>query len=456
VNRLSGFDYAEIQFDKAAQVIERARYDELLNETASRTIGNVIVLAHGWNNNIQEVRDLYTGMAAQLRAVHDAQAKALGLPSGDVALIGLLWPSKKFTESALIPGGAAGVGSLVADTALAAHLEDLRSVFDAADADERLARAQQLAPRLADSPAARDDFVDVVRGLLPGKEADPEDTPGQLWELQGREVLDLLAPPVLPGGTALGGGPSGGASPAGRAAGGATSSGGPYGAAAGTAAALGLPFSGVKAGAQRLLNLCTYYQMKSRAGAVGVAASGILRELREEQPEANLHLVGHSFGGRLVSAATMGTSGGQPLQPRSVTLLQAAFSHYGFASSYDGQHDGFFRKIITDTMVSGPILITHSVHDLAVGIAYPLASRLARQAASWLGDANDRYGGIGRNGAQKTTETIKAELLIPGAPYTLTPGKLHNLKADDVIEGHSDIVRPEVAYAILSAMATAP
>ena len=153
--------------------------------------------------------------------------------------------------------------------------------------------------------------------------------------------------------------------------------------------------------------------MKSRAGAVGATASGLLRELRERQREANLHLVGHSFGGRLVSAAAMGTSGGQTLQPRSITLLQAAFSHYGFASSYDGQHDGHFRKIITNTMVAGPILVTHSVHDLAVGIAYPLASRLARQAASWLGDANDRYGGIGRNGAQKTPETIKAELLTP-------------------------------------------
>ena len=246
MNKLSGFDYAEIQFDKAAQVIERARYDELLSETTGRTIGNVIVLAHGWNNNIQEARDLYKGIAAQLRTVHDAQAKALGLPPGDVALIGLLWPSKKFTESALIPGGAAGVGSPVVDTALAAHLEDLRGVFDAADADERLARARQLAPRLADSPAARDDFVDAVRGLLADEAADSEDAPGQLWELPGREVLDRLAPPVLPGGAALGGGASDGTSPAGRAAGGSTPSGGPYGAAAGTAAALGLPFGGAK------------------------------------------------------------------------------------------------------------------------------------------------------------------------------------------------------------------
>jgi len=88
-----------------------------------------------------------------------------------------------------------------------------------------------------------------------------------------------------------------------------------------------------------------------------------------------------------------------------------------------------------------------------VGVAYPLASRLARQAASWLGDANDRYGGIGRNGAQKTPESVTAALLAAGKPYALTSGRVHNLRADDLITGHSDIVRPEVAYAILSAVA---
>src|SRR4029450_4507756 len=37
----------------------------------------------------------------------------------------------------------------------------------------------------------------------------------------------------------------------------------------------------------------------------------------------------------------------------------------------------------------------------AVGIAYPVASRLAGTVASAFGDANDKFGGLGRNGAQK-------------------------------------------------------
>lgn len=445
MEKLSGFDYAEIQFDKAARVVERGRYDELLREAASGTVDELIVLAHGWNNDITEARDLYKGLAAQLRKVHDSEVSAgLKLKSRNLALLGLLWPSKKFTESTLIPGGAAAIGSAVSDAAVTAQLEDLRGVFDAADCDDRLSQAQRLVPRLAGSPVACDQFVDALRGLLPAMTPDPEDAPRQVFVLAGREALARLAPPVLPTGT------TGGAAPTGRAT---TTGGGTYDAATGSAVALGLPFGGLKAGAQRLLNLFTYYQMKARAGTVGTAAANVLQTLRECQYDIGIHLAGHSFGGRLVTAATVGVSTSSALRPDSVTLLQAAFSHYGFARTYDGEHDGFFRKMIGDSMVTGPILVTHSDQDLAVGLAYPLASRLAQQAASWLGDANDRYGGIGRNGAQKTPESVAALLLAPGKSYTLRPGKVHNLCADNVITGHSDIVRPEVAYAILSAIA---
>lgn len=451
MEKLSGFDYAEIQFDKSARVVERTRYDELLREAASGTVDEVIVLTHGWNNDITEARDLYKGLAAQLRKVHDSEVSAgLKLKSRNLALLGLLWPSKKFTESTPIPGGAAAIGSTVSNAAVTAQIEDLRGVFDAEDCDDRLSQAQRLVPQLADSPAACDQFVDALRGLLPDMSPDPEDAPRQVFVLPGREALARLAPPVLPTGTGGGAAPTGGAT----TIGGTTTIGhGTYGAATGSAVALGLPFGGLKAGAQRLLNLFTYYQMKARAGTVGTAATNALQTLRERQHDIGIHLAGHSFGGRLVTAATVGVSKSSALQPDSVTLLQAAFSHYGFARTYDGEHDGFFRKMIGDSMVTGPVLVTHSIQDLAVGLAYPLASRLAQQAASWLGDANDRYGGIGRNGAQKTPESVAALLLAPGKSYTLTPGKVHNLCADSVITGHSDIVRPEVAYAILSAIA---
>ena len=52
-----------------------------------------------------------------------------------------------------------------------------------------------------------------------------------------------------------------------------------------------------------------------------------------------------------------------------MTLLQGAFSHNGFASKFDGSNDGGFRQVVAQKKVRGPILITHTRNDKAVGIA---------------------------------------------------------------------------------------
>ncbi len=99
--------------------------------------------------------------------------------------------------------------------------------------------------------------------------------------------------------------------------------------------------------------------------------------------------------------------------------------------------------------------MTHSVHDRAVGVAYPLASRIAGQDAAALGDANDRFGGIGRNGAQHTPERVVSTLQPVGQPYTFAGGSVYNLNSDAVINEHSDICHNEVAYALLTAVTAA-
>jgi hypothetical protein len=182
----------------------------------------------------------------------------------------------------------------------------------------------------------------------------------------------------------------------------------------------------------------------------------MIRNIREKFPALKIHLIGHSFGGRLVTAAADGPANQPPVKPDSMTLLQAAFSHNGFADKFDETNDGFFRKVVTDKKVSGPIVITCTENDNAVGRLYPLASLLAGQNASKIGDANDPYGGIGCNGAQKTPEVSKGavKLMSVGSPYQFEAGKLYNLNADACITDHSDICKEEVAYAVLAAVAT--
>jgi pimeloyl-ACP methyl ester carboxylesterase len=222
------------------------------------------------------------------------------------------------------------------------------------------------------------------------------------------------------------------------------------------AARFGGLFGNAKAGARNLLNYLTYYQMKKRAGTVGAGGvHTLLRNLKQAHPSLKLHLVGHSFGGRLVSAAARGAETGPALRFESMALLQAAFSHNGFAEKFDEEHDGFFRRVVADKRVTGPILITHTENDKAVGIAYALASRFAHQTAAGLGDANDVFGGIGRNGAQKMrpNEVQTAELLAPNGEYAFSKGKIFNLLADKFISSHGDVASASVAQALLAGIA---
>jgi hypothetical protein len=287
--------------------------------------------------------------------------------------------------------------------------------------------------------------VDLLRSVLPEPEDPDDDASDLFFEMSGEAIFDMLAPPVLPGPPA--GGAGGGIAAIGLAEGGAPG-------AMGGAAGIGDFFGGIKAAARRILNYATYYQMKERAGTVGAGGlNPLLREIRAAAPGLRVHLVGHRFGGRLVTAAAMGRAGSESVAPASMTLLQAAFSHNGFAEDFDQARDGFFREVVVQGKVAGPIVITHTKNDSAVGIAYPIASRLSREDASDLGDEDDVFGGIGRNGAlaRVTPEAVAGELLGEDGVYAFTAGKLHNLKADSWISGHSDVTGPQVANALLAA-----
>jgi pimeloyl-ACP methyl ester carboxylesterase len=191
-----------------------------------------------------------------------------------------------------------------------------------------------------------------------------------------------------------------------------------------------------------LINLGTYHLMKDRAGILGRAGlARSLDQIQDDYPGIRIHLAGHSFGCRAITSAAAATR--KPVA--SMTLLQAAFSHNSFSPS------GGFRSVIDDAKCEGPIVITHSVKDEAVGLCYPIASRILRQTASSFGGANDRYGALGRNGARHTPEASDGDLLPEGAPYAFAPGRIYNLQADDIIQAHSDIVKPETAWALLSA-----
>ncbi|MGZ8196196.1 MAG: hypothetical protein ACXWTH_11275 [Methylosarcina sp.] len=441
------FPYFPVKFDKNAKVIASGAADlkKLLKDDDKKPT-DLIVISHGWNNDMAEAESLYSELLTNVNTLIK-EGKVPGLTGRKFAVLGVLWPSKKFADSDLIPGNAAGAEDSVDVKTLSKQIDAMKGGFDSDREAETLEAMKALLPKLRNSDTACEDFVELARSLIKPSSTDAGDGADRFFSEPPLKIFKKLKNPVsftqpAPSpndnrGTAAGLG--------------------------GSALGIGDFFSGIQSAARNVLNLTTYYQMKERAGIIGsTALNPMLRAIAKENPQLRIHLVGHSFGGRLVTATAAGTSDATLLRAHSMTLLQAAFSHYGFAENWDGKnknHNGFFRRVVAKRAILGPIVITHTVSDKAVGMAYPLASLLAGQNASGIGDKDSEFGGIGRNGAQKTPEATDAELLPAGGKYSFMPGKLYNLNglnsAGNLITSHGDVRNRNVAYAVLSAIAAA-
>lgn len=430
------FGYCELEFDRDGNPTRPEQIDAVIGLTGQ--VDDLIVVAHGWNNDAGEARDLYGTMLDSVEA-QVGEGIEPAMDGRRLGVVGVLWPSKRFAERDLIPGGSAGLPG--ADPWLAEDLLAQADVFSGSDPAGTLARAAELTGDLARSPDARREFADLLRSLVKHTTPEDEDAGQSLFALDGAELMDRLDDPTLgdpswwepssqddgTSGHALGVPPTDGSH--------------------GGASGLGLPTALLSPG-RMLLNFVTYYEMKERAGMIGGTALGPkLAGLTSGGPQ--LHLVGHSFGARLVTAAAAVLPVGAV---SSVSLLQAAFSHYSFAAQWEPGHDGTFRGVVTSGTVTGPMIITHTRNDRAVGIAYAIASRLAGQVAADVGDAASRYGGLGSNGAQRTPEAVDQRLLAARDPYALAGGRVHNLLGDEFVSGHSDVANRPVLHAVLAAM----
>ena len=429
MNSIAGLPYVEAQFDKTGKL-----------ETAVAVpagVTDLFVVSHGWNNDADEARALYSELFTNFVGV----GKPGDFPGRTFAVAGVIWPSKKFDElvaASGVSGNAQGAAALQAhdkrsDQAIIEKLERMKDFFTEPGQRQTLDELKALLPDLEGKGSARRAFVEKVRSLLDPAHAEKEDSSRAFFRDDGDELManlkvdeDDLDPEIA------------------NTAGSASLPLGVGGVDAGTGGAAKFSdlLSGFKAAALNVLNFTTYYEMKARAGDVG--KNGVAKLLDGLPAHVQrIHLVGHSFGGRVVTAAAANSTTNKI---KSLTLLQAAFSHNGFSRT----EKGFFRAVVDKKRVDGSVLITHTKNDKAVGVAYPLASRLKGDKSAALGDANDPFGGIGRNGAQKMDqgEAISGQLLAVNGAYTFQPGRFFNLEASSFIKGHSDIRGKEVAYAL--------
>jgi hypothetical protein len=158
------------------------------------------------------------------------------------------------------------------------------------------------------------------------------------------------------------------------------------------------------------LHALSFWLMKRRAGQVGErlgreVLAPLFTSLGDRAPR--LHLIGHSFGAKLVASTVLGG-----LRPESLVLLLAAFSAFAFAEEVPGTKGaGFYRRVVTDQLVAGPIVVLRSDHDRALGTLYP--------AATW-GNQVDRARGPGRFGHAREV-VVRSALGAAGARGLAAP-----------------------------------
>ncbi|MGP4045650.1 serine-threonine protein kinase [Streptomyces sp. 2A115] len=437
--------YWELTFDADGDVNGKQR-DRLLQQVAERGVKDLIVFAHGWNNT--------RSLATRLNDRFFEPIPGL-VPKARIGYVGVVWPSMRFTDEP-IPDFARSATANAEPGLAKDTLNALLRVFPGrATLIDQIARMLDQQP---DGNVALEEYGRLVRLLV---ELRPEAP-------QAAFAADTLAdgggpqhePGMLLGGTAdvcrefaralteveagTGAGAGAGAGADGE----------------GVQAAFGLP--PVWDGAHELLRQATYFAMKRRAGTVGERGLGrVIGRLAQAAPGLRVHLVGHSFGGRLVSFALRGLPKGVRTV-KSVTLLQAAFSHYAFAPRlpHDTRSGGVLRG--QQDRVDGPLVCCFSRFDSALGTIYPLASRMAGDDRSAAGLALPRllgakWGALGHDGVQAVTGTrtftladvLRTKLPVSGCVNVDTSAVVK--RGGPPSGAHSDICHRQLAQVVLAA-----
>src|SRR5258706_9094732 len=102
------FDYFEVEFTKDGDIAQRQQVDDLIHFLyATGTTTDLFVISHGWNNDMNDARQLYVTFFGFLKA-QLGSGKFANLKQRKFTVLGILWPSKKFADQDLIPGSATG------------------------------------------------------------------------------------------------------------------------------------------------------------------------------------------------------------------------------------------------------------------------------------------------------------------------------------------------------------
>jgi hypothetical protein len=396
---------------------------------ATRPVTDLFLMSHGWKGDEPAAVEQYDRwIGAMAECAEDRKTVQAKRPGFEPLLVGLHWPSLPWGDERVNKPGAS---------------------FSPSENSEAKDFVNEYSERIADTPIAREALSIIFEAAL-------EDVaPARLPSNVRQAYLALNKESGL--GSELEGAPPG----ADRELFNPENA---YHNALFAAASFGATsLDGILSPLRQL----SFWKMKDRARRFGESGGHqLLRTLqqvaRQSGCDIRCHLMGHSFGCIVVSSILRGPDekASSLSSVDSLFLAQGALSLWSYCESIPHIPDrpGYFRSIVADRKVKGPIVATLSEHDRAVGKFYPLGAGVAGQIA-YAPAEFPKYGGVGTFGARGAGIDIEdVNMLDRQATYDFRPGKFYNLDASAYISqmdgasgAHNDIARPEVAHAFWQA-----
>lgn len=411
-----------VSFDEQGICQDPLTRDQLLTVAQDTTYTDIFLFSHGWNNDWTAAHNSYDSFIDNYIKMQQTHALTSTRPSHPL-MIGIFWPSIVLVPLEETNPGFAGAGDddpQVLFTQVAQERQEVQSLAALVPKEslERFYTLTQQAQGLSQADAL--ELAQILTPLysggggneLPIGNAPSTDDIVNVW----RTVAQKLHATENTTGEF-------------RFA---------HGAGDGPAAAGGLDFLDPR----QIVRFATVLQMKDRAGVVGAHGVGpLLIDLLTKNPTARVHLVGHSYGCKVVLSALCYQE--LPRSVHSLLLLQPAISYLCFAQDATGNgQPGGYRVALQ--RVEEAIMTTFSSEDMPLSQLFQWAVIRPSDVGEMNigGAAPSRYaalGGYAPGGCDADCKVVPIKSIGDAYDMGADAPKIYALNGANAIHGHTDI-----------------
>ncbi|HEY6411243.1 MAG TPA: hypothetical protein VIY29_27605, partial [Ktedonobacteraceae bacterium] len=358
---------------------------QLLSTVQVDTYTDIFLFSHGWNNDWNDASSNYNNFLSGYMKLRHDHGLTYGRPFRPL-MIGIFWPSIALLMPSENAPAFAGNLPQLTDMQVALNLQEVQSLATAI-AKEDVERFYALAQRGQDLKP--DEALELARIMAPIYHASSDELPDKGPAPSPADIVKMWQTIAR-------------MTPSSNTSGAFGFADEPTGAPE-AAGAFNFPDP------REIIRAATVLQMKDRAGVVGAhGVCSLLHDLLANSGSAYLHLVGHSYGCKVLLSALCFQDVPRPVH--SILLLEPAISYLCFAKDATGTgQPGGYRSALQK--VEDPILLTFSSHDIPLTQLFHLAVRRPSDLGEMqiAGAPPSRYaalGGYGPGGVDNESKEI--------------------------------------------------